>query len=115
MRRKRTGTYDHSTATWKLRTSGESIQISTRQLSKHFGVDVPKNEQASLPFWLRYLAQVRKERLAEQAKNPPAKPEETAPHQAEREAVQTRIHFLESLIDLLEIELDECRKTLTSW
>ncbi len=56
MRSKKTGTYDHSTATWRLR--GEGIQVSIRQLSKRYGVEIPKSERASAQYWRRYLQDV---------------------------------------------------------
>ena len=55
MRRKGTGTYDHSTGSWRLR--GKRLQMTTNQLGELFGVELPKSERATLPFWQRYLSQ----------------------------------------------------------
>lgn len=53
MRAKQTGSFDHSTKTWRLRHQG--IQISIRQLSKRYGVQIAPSERASAPYWRRYL------------------------------------------------------------
>ena len=53
MRRKNTGSFDHTTSTWRLK--GKGIQASTRKLSLMFGVDLPKNEIISRPYWMKYL------------------------------------------------------------
>jgi integrase len=56
MRRKGTGSYEHSTKSWRLRT--KNIKVSIRQLCRVFGVEIPPNERESLTFWKKYLAQL---------------------------------------------------------
>jgi integrase len=56
MRRKGTGSYEHSTKSWRLRQKG--IKVSIRQLCRFFNTDIPANERESLPYWKKYLAQL---------------------------------------------------------
>ncbi|MFQ3651912.1 MAG: hypothetical protein SNJ75_16440 [Gemmataceae bacterium] len=53
MRAKNTGSFDHSTKSWRLRHKG--VQISIRQLSKRYGVQIAPSERASAPYWRRFL------------------------------------------------------------
>lgn len=73
MRRKGTGCYDHSTATWKLRTTTHKYSASTRQLSKLFDVELPKSENASRPYWQKYLAMMESKDTATKRDNSPLK------------------------------------------
>lgn len=59
-RKMRNGNGTFSGGTWRVRKQGlGDVQKSPRQLSGIFGVDVPKSEAGSKPYWLRYLADLR--------------------------------------------------------
>lgn len=53
------GTYDHSTKKWKLRTKELTASATISQLSERYGVPIPDDERKSRPFWTRYLAELR--------------------------------------------------------
>lgn len=76
MRRKGQGTFDHSNATWKIPgridpTTGKPIRKSTRQLGKLFGIEIPKSEKASEPYWRKFLERIDQEREETRKANAP--------------------------------------------
>jgi hypothetical protein len=82
VRAKNTGTFDRTTNTWRIK--GRKIQASIRQLSKRYGVDLPRGDKrASLPYWRRYVQEVQEQaQEARKASSP----------------LQTRIKSLDSLL-----------------
>jgi len=62
-----TGTYDHSTRKWKVRTKEISASATIAQLSDRYGVDLPNDERQTRPFWTRYLAELRTQHVLGQA------------------------------------------------
>lgn len=57
MRKYGTGSYDHGTGCWRLR--GKGIQVTVKKLGQLFGIDLPRSEEKTRPYWSRYLAMVR--------------------------------------------------------
>ena len=69
MRRRGSGSYDHTTGAWRLKH--RRIQATTKQLGDLFGVELPKSEQASKPYWEQFLKQeIDKQNQQARAKSP---------------------------------------------
>jgi hypothetical protein len=115
VRKKLTGTYIHASGTWRVkekkdkegRTIRPNLALSVRQLSKLFGVDIPRSEEESKPYWMKFLK---------------AYANYTAKKQGQQSPLQERIRSLEVLIQqfgdenrpaevvaMLERELAEAR------
>jgi len=91
MRRYGTGTYNHVSCVWRLKELKNkdglvirpNLAKSTKQLGDILGVDVPKSEAGSRPYWMRFLHMMKDiQQKAKAAKSP----------------VPERIRSLESLI-----------------
>lgn len=58
------GGWDSDKKKWKIRTKEFRAEMSPKQLERHFQFTegtIPKNEQGSQKFWLRYLKEVREQ------------------------------------------------------
>ena len=53
---------------WQIRKKGFTVAKSIRQLSDHFGVDIPETERDSRPYWKRYLSELQEKTIEQKAK-----------------------------------------------
>lgn len=53
---------------WQIRKKGFTVAKSIRQLSDHFGVDIPETERDSRPYWKRYIAELQEQTIEQKAK-----------------------------------------------
>ena len=61
------GTYDHNSKKWKIRTKELSASITLRQLEKRYGIRLPNDERKTRPYWLQYLKELRQQNALESA------------------------------------------------
>jgi len=87
VRKKGTGTWDHTQNRWELKKLG--IRKTPKQLADALGEPVPEGKVASRPFWERYIALLRH---GEQLKK------------REQTRLQIRLQSLDNIIESLEAE-----------